>query len=114
MSEPMTDDALAEIEARAEAASDGPWRIHLGGVPIDDGDALAGDGEAPDGSADASWFAADFGRWWVIPDDPDEDRVVHGKVGRWHGRDAVFIAHARADIPRLLAEVRRLRKGEPA
>jgi hypothetical protein len=105
----MTDAELVEIEARAAAASDGPWRIHLGGLPIDDGDALAGDGEAPDGAAHESRFVADFGRWWVLSEDPDEDWVVHGNVGRWHGRDAIFVAHAREDIPRLLTEVRRLR-----
>jgi len=55
MSKPMSPDYLAEIAARAEAVTDGPWGPHLGVTTN------------------------------------------------------VFIAHARADVPALLAEVERLR-----
>ena len=85
---PLTDKYLSEIEARAKAATPGPWQYH---------------------------------RTW------QDDRhramyVMHGYTGRaskhdnpWiadladdNNEDAEFIAHAREDIPALLAEIRRL------
>jgi hypothetical protein len=72
---PITAERLAEIEARANAATPGPWHAeHRGvmaeGVEIVDDCAVAG--------------------WDVYPE------------------NQAFIAHARADVPDLVAEVRRL------
>lgn len=77
----ITDKRLTEIRARTEAATDGPWAV--------DGPAQCGPGDtltvypAEDGGALA----------YVQPS--------------WD--DAEFIAHAREDIPALLAEIDRLR-----
>ena len=84
----MTDERLAEIKARADAATPGPWeRNNLAGRPereVFAGDELIGD------------FGV--GGW---EDDEGADRVEI---------NAEFIAHARQDIPDLLAEVERLRE----
>lgn len=87
----MTESELAEIEARAAAATEGPWRAEEG---------------------------------WVVPDGFDNEAFVEGEeaslpvIGMWvHDRelllapnDAEFIARAREDVPRLVAEVRKLRE----
>jgi hypothetical protein len=81
----MTAPDLDAIEERANAATPGPWHV-------DDED-----------YAEAI-YAAD-----------DVTTVIAG--GRWGGEarvfetteDARFIAHARTDVPALVAEVRRLR-----
>lgn len=69
----MTDEQLAEIKARAEAATPEPWKWQ----PFD------------------SIIATSVGV-----------HVVRGNgTGVVSDEDAVFIAHARSDIPALLAEV---------
>lgn len=46
---------------------------------------------------------------------PDEHGVVVAETyGDQHDADAIFIAHAREDVPALVAEVERLRKIESA
>jgi hypothetical protein len=62
---------LDAIEARANAATDGPWRLSedYNDIHASDGDHLA---------------------------------------SYWHTADGAFIAHARTDVPALLAEVRHL------
>lgn len=81
----MTPEQLAEIEARAEAATPGPW---------------------------------EWDRQWI----EDEDEAIYvpqgatlgptliqlGDTYEGHRYDCAFIAHARQDIPALIAEVRRL------
>lgn len=76
---------LDEIEARANAATPGPWHEqHIG--------------------TDTCVHIGDYG--WVTagPRAPEYD--VDSEQGR---DDAEFIAHARQDVPALTAEVRRLR-----
>jgi protein-S-isoprenylcysteine O-methyltransferase Ste14 len=88
----MTVDWLAEIEARANAATPGPWA------------------DTPDGSyrsvvtatvrdpmylGDETWVVSVLGPAMKMP----QARA-----------NAVFMAHARADVPELVAEVRRLRE----
>ncbi len=68
----MTNEDLLEIEARANAATPGPWMQSL--------------------------------RFHVVTDDSNCDDIA----GTTFPIDADFIAHARADIPPLVAEVRRL------
>lgn len=78
----MTDDELKAIEARANAATKAPWRVAYANV-------TSADVEGP----------------------LDEDLVSRNYGGRaqYLTADAEFIAHAREDIPALVAEVRRLR-----
>jgi hypothetical protein len=86
---------LDEIEARANAATPGPWTYHDG----------CGYVEVPPGGA--------------IEFKPGWERSVHflARVHNNHvegedglGFDGAFIAAARTDVPALIAEVRRLRE----
>lgn len=76
----MTEEDLATIEARAERATAGPWE------------------------ASANYL---IGGWWV------QDPVAKDREGEvldgGSEADCVFVAHARSDVPALVAEVRRLR-----
>lgn len=76
---------LAEIWARAQAATDGPWRMRHGATTEDA-------------------IHVEFGEVLVVPDGwgwADNDwRKINA--------DAEFIAHARSDVPWLMAEVDRL------
>ena len=79
----MTDEELAAIRERAEKATPGPW---------------FGEGAEVFTRGDASF------NW--IP------TIYHGRSPeqcRQQEQDAAFIAHARTDIPALLAQVERLR-----
>src|SRR5690554_2907170 len=84
--EGLSEADLATIAARADAATPGPWWAWDRGV----GWHIAT--EDPDATADVPA---------LLPEG------IRTDLGR--REDAVFIAHARQDIPRLLAEVRRLR-----
>ena len=72
---------LDEIEARANAATEGPWEegercvFTLGGAPVVSDDVI---------------------------------HYVHGMAGEGvcHGEDAEFIAHARTDVPALVSALR--------
>jgi hypothetical protein len=79
--DPLTDDELKAIEARANAATPGPWKAE-------------GDDEC------ILYVRAANGHTVVTTDSgvytTDED--------------AIFIAAARTDVPKLVAEVRRLRE----
>jgi hypothetical protein len=95
MSEHMSEQAagldLDAIRARAEAATDGPW-AHV--IEQD------GDESGPNGQ-DAPT------RSWFIPAEADADfEPTFYQVGAI--ADAEFIAHARTDVPALVAEVERL------
>lgn len=81
----MTDDEIAQIEARANAATAGPWCA----VRHDKG---------PE-----EFWCIHSGEYRA--DEPEEDSTL-----RWNRDDNVFIAHAREDLPKLIVEVRRLQK----
>lgn len=92
MSGRLTPEDLAEIRARCEAAADGPWvgGRRLADEPVfvygNDGDVVA---EAHD---------------WVL------GFTLEGQEQRGRAEEtAAFIAAARTDVPRLLAEVEALR-----
>lgn len=80
----MTDERLAEVKARAEAATPGPW--HHDRVDFDSGMTLY-----------EIWGGKYREHGWLA-------HVEDNKP------NADFISHARQDIPELLAEVERLRE----
>jgi hypothetical protein len=95
MGDPLTPAELTAIEARASAATSGPWSV------------------AENKYRDYAVAIPEprFAAMWIVQgvyecDDPYDD--CQGNVLRAL-RDAEFIAHAREDVPRLVAEVRRLR-----
>jgi hypothetical protein len=100
--ETMTDEQLAEIEARCAAASPGPW------------DAIRTISRPEDG-AFLVYKLQGRGGWNRLmrvvtvtnPKLPAVPPVDEARITRLE--DAVFCSHAREDVPALLAEVRRLR-----
>lgn len=86
----MTPEELQAIRERADKATPGPWGCH------------SRNGANPD-SAPREATGIDYYLGWEIDGPPDADR---GQFSR--GFDADFIAHARKDVPELLAEVKRL------
>jgi hypothetical protein len=87
--EPMSDAELDAIAARAAAASTGPWQSFVEGRDHSSGD--------------------NFIRVGGL-DDHEPDMYVSRDNAPASIADQDFIAHARQDVPRLLAEVRRLRE----
>lgn len=98
----MTDEQLAAIEARAAAATPGPWfwqfrpREFLARL-------VSGAPMRP--------FVMAFGRWgmWSAKPLVNVNDVMVSLANHTDHPDAAFIAHARTDVPALVAEVRRLR-----
>ena len=98
MTNPLTESDLSEIEARCEAATSGPWKMSPASAVS---------------NKPASVTALRMVRGHK------RDRLETGTVceitdraGRFDDQldaDAHFIAAAREDVPRLVAEVRRLR-----
>ena len=90
MTEPssLSDEELAAIQARADAASDGPWRSMVEGRDHTSGDSFIMIGEGARRSDDM----------YVLRETRPVDVT-----------DQDFIAHSRQDVPRLLAEIDRLR-----
>lgn len=80
----MTEIDLEAIEARANAATEGPWIIKKSVMA--EAEIVGNDGEA------------------VVQADGETG------VASFELKDGEFIAHARTDIPALIAEVRRLRE----
>lgn len=94
----ISDSDIAAMEARARAATEGPWRSNW---RIDDRE------DRLDDIATVSSVSSAV---------PDSQRMVVGIL--WYDglhsacreNDAEFIAHARTDVPALIAEVRRLQR----
>lgn len=81
----MTEEEIQAIEARANAATEGPWEVRaLAGYPNE---------------------------CWAGPaiDAPGYSDFYTGYEGEISRPNAEFIAHARTDVPALVAEIRRLR-----
>lgn len=93
---PLTDHDLDEMEARCKAATPGPWR--------------ASDDEPSDvviwGPADK--FLVNVGADAIVP----MSNTTGGAVLAFDADrlNAEFMAHARTDLPRVLAELRELRR----
>ncbi len=88
----MTDDELEAIDARARAASNAPWKVVKGEY---------------DG---ADWLVATLGSDGLdgLDRTVTTDHVHASDLRGGAAEDAEFIAHARHDVPALIAEVKRL------
>lgn len=96
----MNEDELAAIEARANAATEGPWEW------ANEEDASRMCLEAPYKLSDGSLIRHDIISTVLNSggyDSYDAELEIEPQ-------DAEFIAHSRQDIPALIAEVRRLRE----
>jgi len=96
MPDELTDAELDAIEARAEASLPGPWEASVEGRDHTSGDdvILTGDGRDPAASPD---IYVTLSYWSDEPPRRTPPAVLD------------FIAAARQDVPRLVAEIRRLR-----
>jgi len=94
VAEPLSDERLKEIEARTAAASPAPW-WHV---------------------TEMLWVGGEFAEGAHQVENPDGAGAIASTVRTPDGprglapADAGFIAHARQDVPDLLAAVRRLRE----
>ncbi|MGZ4691055.1 MAG: hypothetical protein ACXVKA_05355 [Acidimicrobiia bacterium] len=84
----LTEAELDAIEQRALAASKGPWRSYVEGRD--------------------HWSGDDFIRIGGDADD-EPDMYISRDTNPAAAEDLDFVAHARQDVPRLVAEIRRLR-----
>lgn len=85
MRDEMTNEELDEIERRCVAARRGPWTSYV---------------EGRDHTSGSNF---------IMVGNDDEHRGEDIELTGATVEDQDFIAHARQDVPRLLAEVRRLR-----
>lgn len=92
MEDPLTEAELAAIEARAGAATRGPWEAFVEGRDHLSGDDFIRTGGLDDGAPDM-YVTLHF-----------DTRAVPALSA-----DLDFIAAARQDVERLVAEIRRLR-----
>lgn len=109
----ISDDELAEIEARAGAATPGPWYAHA-----TDDEVFS---NARYVSVQPGEFRHDNKRGMDSQSDEraDSEKVIaitllqSPRLAECNECDenTLFIAHARSDIPRLIAEIRRLKAG---
>jgi hypothetical protein len=87
----VTPEELAEIEARAEAATPGPWELEMAWNSLPYGEEVAG-----------------YWDWYLHI---DGDTIIGGQeADKDPSDDLKLIKEARQDIPKLIAEVRRLQE----
>jgi hypothetical protein len=98
----LTDDDLAAIEARVNAATPGPWEA--------EGSLVWGPEQSTRGGWGAMRTESDGEGRAPLGDFNDGEYTASLRAEQ----DATFTAHAREDVPALLAEVRRLREIEQA
>lgn len=94
----MTRAALDAIRGRVEAATEGPWHSHDFGYA---------------GEEEPSSIVVHVGRFDHSDLRTHDTETAVAWMPRWEGQEsdnATFIAHARTDVPDLLAEVERLRR----
>jgi hypothetical protein len=108
--EPMPDTELDEIARRADDATPGPWHVRF----LDDDYAsnLVAVSTVPDTGRGERWPGFDHATIVAATLVQHPHRYVDIADARWD-QNAAFIAHARSDIPRLIAEIRRLRELPP-
>lgn len=97
----LTEAELVEIEARVNAATEGPWYWRNSNINV----YLLG------ARSRAVMAFKRMGMQGAQPEFRDDDGLLHGVQKRNISdfADADFIAHARTDVADLLAEVKRLR-----
>lgn len=88
----MTDEQLVAIEARAAAATKGPWR--------NEDDSVETPIQCPDEDAEGATYR-------LVSNNAYDGGIY---LSAMLPGDAEFVAHARDDVPALCAEVRRLRE----
>lgn len=93
----LTDAELSEIEDRCQSATPGPWTCPT--APTGSRFIVIGKAD------DLPYTVVAHTRWPNSPLVPDEGKAE---------RNALFIAHAREDVLRLVSEVRRFRKERQA
>ena len=91
MSEPITDEELAKMKARCDAATPGPWKERYG----PEGCAGLDGPEVVEFEGSSLYY--------------QEQASVGQHIPCFTQSDAALIAHDRTDQPRLIAEVERLR-----
>lgn len=89
----LSDKDLSDIEARAKSAQTGPW-VARKATDLEGWPCAFTTGEDDDGNR------------WVVETDGVPASQTNGATAE---DDARFVAHARQDVPALVAEVRRLR-----
>ena len=94
MNDEITDDELRQILARAEASLGAPWESFVEGRDHTSGDDFIRTGGLDNASPD---IYVTLSYWSDEPPTPAPSEVLD------------FIAAARQDVPRLVAEIRRLR-----
>ena len=101
----LTDDELEQIELRYQSATPGPWFVRR----FDDDVAMSliTVSTIPDTGLVERWPDFDHGEI-VAATLVQDPRYVDAADHKWN-ENALFIAHARIDIPHLVAEIRRLR-----
>ncbi|WP_031087031.1 hypothetical protein [Streptomyces sp. NRRL WC-3549] len=106
--EPLSDGEVDELDELAQAATPGPWFVRC----LDDEHAmnLVVVSTAPDTGLAERWPDFDYGEI-VAATLVQRPRYVDAADERWD-ENAQFIATAREAVPRLVAEIRRLR-GQP-
>ena len=97
MDDGLSDSELDEIEARVLAATAGPWKAFVEGRDHLGGDNFIRTGGLDDRGPDMYVELAFSDQSGLLPAPP---------------ADLDFIANARQDVPRLMKELRRLRRGE--
>ncbi|MEV6112975.1 hypothetical protein AB0L59_10705 [Streptomyces sp. NPDC052109] len=103
---PLTEEELDELDELAAAATPGPWFVRA----LDDADAmnLVAVSTVPDSGLGERWPGFDHGEI-VAATLVQQPRYVDAADERWD-ENAHFIAAARESVPRLVAEIRRLRR----
>jgi hypothetical protein len=101
----LSEEELGDIEELCEATTPGPWFVRA----LDDKAAmnLVAVSTTPDPGAVERWPSFDHGEL-VAATLVQDPRYVDVADGRWD-ENAAFIAMARMAVPRLVAEVRRMR-----
>ena len=92
----ITDEELDAVERRADAATAGPWESYVEGRDMDGGDSFIRTGDPVHMDMYLTYY-----EWPLDQQEANKQRLAN---------DMDFIAAARQDVPRLVAEVRRLRK----
>lgn len=105
----MTPEELDAIEARAKAATPGPWRVEEHALDLTDAGLAHSMPPTSNREVRTSWVHGQAKDTFLITPvwvSPFYSPSAHVRMS---AHDATFVATARTDVPALVAEVRRLR-----